>query len=104
MKHLFGETVQQLWSGNFGLQELIQKCIRSALPLEERTFCMQKVSEFLDDFARIYPQDLVVDQAAVQVILDFGEVTPERTIRFHFINGECITCNIPPRNKLPIRN
>lgn len=103
MKHLFGETVQQLWSGNFGLQSLIQKSIRTALPLEERMSRMQKVSEFLDDFARIYPQDVAVDQAAVQVILDFGEVTPERTIRFHFINGECITCHIPPRNKLPIR-
>lgn len=101
MKHLFGETVQQLWSGNFGLQSLIKKSIRAAFPLEERTSRMQKVSEFLVDFARIYPQDLAVDQAAVQVILDFGEVTPERTIRFHFINGECITRHIPPRNKLP---
>ena len=44
---------------------------------------------------------LVVDHAAAQVILDFGEVTPERTIKFHFINGECITCRIPTMNKLP---
>ena len=103
MKHLFGEMVQQLWSGNLGLQTLIQKSIRAAWSLEERMSRMQKVSEFLVDFARIYPQDVAVDQAAVQVILDFGEVTPERTIRFHCINGECITCHIPPGNKLPIR-
>ena len=62
---------------------------------------MRMINAFLDNFARIYPQDLVVDHAAAQVILDFGEVTPERTIKFHFINGKCITCRIPPRNKLP---
>ena len=104
MKHLLGESLQQLWSGNPGLRGLIQKSIRAALPPEKRALRMRRISVFLDDFARIYPQDLAVDPAAVQVILDFGEVTPEKTIRFHFINGECITCHIPLRNKLPLKN
>lgn len=102
MNHLFGEAIQQLWIGRTpGLRGLIQKSIRSALSPEKRTSHMRMISVFLDDFSRIYPQDLVVDHAAAQVILDFGEVTPKRTIKFHFINGECITCHILPMNKLP---
>ena len=101
MNHLFGEAIQQLWLGTPGLRGLIQKSIRSALSTEKRTSYMRMISTFLDDFSRIYPLDLVVDHAAAQVILDFGEVTPKRTIKFHFINGECITCRIPPMNKLP---
>ena len=101
MNHLFGEAIQQLWTGTPGLRGLIQKSLRSALSPEKRTSHMRMISAFLDDFSRIYPSDLVVDHAAAQVILDFGEVTPERTIKFHFINGECITCRIPTMNKLP---
>ena len=101
MNHLFGAAIQELWIWTPGLRGLIQKSLRSALSPEKRTSHMRMINAFLDNFARIYPQDLVVDHAAAQVILDFGEVTPERTIKFHFINGKCITCRIQPRNKLP---
>ena len=104
MNHLFGDVVQQLWSERPELKRAIKKSIRSALPLEINKSRMRKIDAFLNEFERVYPQDLVIDHAAVQIILDYGEVMHERLIHFHFINGECITRHILSKKKLPTRS
>lgn len=103
LNHLFGEAVQQLWSKRPKLQELVRKSLLRALPRANHTVRMLEIDAFLGEFERLYPQNLVVDRAAVQVMLDFGEVTAEKTIHFYFINGECLIRNIPSKRTLPPR-
>jgi site-specific DNA recombinase len=103
-RHLFGKAVLQLWSERPLLQAMVKKGVRGVLPREKRPARIREIDTFLEGFERSYPRELSVDKAAVQVMLERGEVTPERMIHFHFINGECITEHIPSMTKLPSRN
>lgn len=104
VRYLFSKAVLKLWSGRPALQAMLKKGIRVALPREKNPIRVREVDAFLDGFYRIAPRDLSIGQSAAQVMLDRGEVTPDRVIHFLFINGECITEHIPSMSQLPSRN
>lgn len=98
--HLFGAAIQQLWSERLGLQKMIKQGINTVLSSENRIARTRKISAFLENLGRDYSGDLVIDRAAVQVILAYGEVTSDRMLHFHFINGERLTFKIPSKKQI----
>lgn len=98
--HLFGNVVRQLWRERPEIQKMLDKSITIALGRKKAPVRKQQVGAFMDSFERLPAQEMTIDRAAVQVILDCGEVMPERTICFRLINGKCMTLNIPSKKEI----